>query len=149
VISTSVSVSVAPAQRISSTSLSVSVAPVERVSSTGAPGIKESRRGKGAFHQHQATAFPPDCWCVAHWHSTTFSGFWLASWMWIILQPRRAPAPLNKAGPDTILVAGERSRRKTGSPVSSRNSHVLSGFTWRPPSAEERQLAKGKTRGAS
>ena len=31
--------------------------------------------------------------------------------------------------------------------ASYRNSHVLDGFTWRPPSAEERQLGIGKSSG--
>jgi len=32
----------------------------------------------------------------------------------------------------------------SGDSGSHRNSHVLSGFTWRPPSTEARQLVMGK-----
>ena len=51
---------------------------------------------------------------------------------------------LGRWPPDEILVAESVAEGKLAS-ASYRNSHVLSGFTWRPPSAEERQLARGRS----
>ena len=47
--------------------------------------------------------------------------------------------------PGEILVADCADRGKLAF-GSRRIIHVLSGFTWRPPSVEERQFAMGKSR---
>jgi hypothetical protein len=52
--------------------------------------------------------------------------------------------PATNRSPDENLVAA-RATDGNFALASHRNSRVLNGFTWRPPSVEERQLAIGKS----
>src|SRR5579872_256037 len=83
---------------------------------------------------------------VVYWHSqrTKVFGFWVGTCPQA--QPRSNLPVVGKAGPERSSWLGCAGSGKLAL-SSHRNSHLLCGFTSRPPATEKRELAMGKSPG--